>query len=163
MPPGGSGAGHHGDMTDLDLGQFVELVGLDHGLSVVVTMRADHTPHTTVVNAGVLAHPVSGAESVAFVAAGSARKLVHLRGDPTTAVVVRAGWRWVTVEGRAELIGPDDPHPEIDDERLRLLLRAIFTAAGGTHDDWPTFDRVMHDERRTAVLVAPTRIYASPG
>jgi hypothetical protein len=91
MPPDRSGAGHHGDMTDLDLGRFAELVGLDHGLCVVVTMRADHTPHTTVVNTGVLAHLVSGAESVAFVAAGRARKLVHLRDDPTTAVVVRAG------------------------------------------------------------------------
>jgi hypothetical protein len=31
-------------------------VSLDHGLSVVVTLRADHTPHTTVVTA-VLVSP----------------------------------------------------------------------------------------------------------
>lgn len=145
-----------------DLAGFAELVPLDHGLSVVVTRRADHTPHTTVVNAGVLAHPVTGARVVAFVAAGGTRKLAHLRADPTIAVVVRAGWRWVAVEGHAELIGPDDPHPEVDDERLRLLLRDVFNAAGGTHDDWPTYDRVMRDERRTAVLVSPTRVYSNP-
>jgi PPOX class probable F420-dependent enzyme len=145
-----------------DLARFEQLVPLDHGLSVVVTRRADHTPHTTVVNAGVLADPVTGDRAVAFVAAGGTRKLAHLRADPTIAVVVRAGWRWATVEGRAELIGPDDPHPEVDDERLRLLLRDIFSAAGGTHDDWATYDRVMRDERRTAVLVAPTRAYANP-
>lgn len=145
-----------------DLAGFAELVPLDHGLSVVVTRRADHTPHTTVVNAGVLAHPVTGARVVAFVAAGGTRKLAHLRADPTIAVVVRAGWRWVAVEGHAELIGPDDPHPEVDDERLRLLLRDVFSAAGGTHDDWPTYDRVMRDERRTAVLVSPTRVYSNP-
>jgi PPOX class probable F420-dependent enzyme len=145
-----------------DLAQFAELVSLDHGLSVVVTLRADHSPHTTVVNAGVLAHPVTGDRSVAFVAAGGTRKLVHLRTDPTIAVVARAGWRWATVEGRAELIGPDDPHPEVNDEQLQLLLRDIFTAAGGVHDDWATYDQVMRDERRTAVLVAPLRTYSNP-
>jgi PPOX class probable F420-dependent enzyme len=145
-----------------DLAQFTELVSLEHGLSVVVTLRADHSPHTTVVNAGVLPHPVTGAPAVAFVSAGGTRKLAHLRADPTIAVVVRAGWRWVAVEGHAELIGPDDPHPGVDDERLRLLLRDIFSAAGGTHDDWETYDRVMREECRTAVFVAPTRVYANP-
>jgi PPOX class probable F420-dependent enzyme len=148
--------------TVLDVALFEELVPLDHGLSVVVTRRADQTPHTAVVNAGVLPHPVSGDRMVAFVAAGGTYKLTHLRADPTIAVVVRAGWRWASVEGRAELIGPDDPHPEVDDERLRLLLRDIFTAAGGTHDDWDAYDRTMREERRTAVFVTPTRVYSNP-
>lgn len=142
-----------------DLARFAELVSLDHGLSVVVTLRADHSPHTTVVNAGVLPHPLTGDRTVAFVTAGGTRKLAHLRADPTIVVVVRAGWQWTAVEGRAQLIGPDDPHPAVDGEGLRLLLRDIFSAAGGTHDDWDTYDRVMREERRTAVLVAPTRIY----
>jgi PPOX class probable F420-dependent enzyme len=149
-------------MNMTNLARFDELVPLDHGLSVVVTCRADHTPHTSVVNAGVLAHPVTGDRAVAFVAVGGTRKLAHLRADPTIAVVVRAGWQWTAVEGRAQLIGPDDPHAEVDDERLRLLLREIFSAAGGTHDDWVAYDRVMREERRTAVLVAPTRVYANP-
>jgi PPOX class probable F420-dependent enzyme len=146
-----------------DLARFEELVPLDNGLSVVVTRRADHTPHAAVVNAGVLPHPVTGARSVAFVSAGDTRKLVHLRADPTITVVVRAGWQWTAVDGQAELIGPDDPHPEVDDERLRLLLREVFGAAGGTHDDWDTYDRVMREERRTAVFVEATRIYSNPG
>jgi PPOX class probable F420-dependent enzyme len=149
-------------MNMADLAPFAALVALDHGLSVVVTLRADGTPHTTVVNAGVLPHPVTGDGAVGFVAAGGTRKLVHLRADPTIAVVVRAGWQWAAVEGRAQLIGPDDPHPEVDEERLRLLLRDVFSAAGGTHDDWPTYDRVMREERRTAVLVSPTRVYTNP-
>jgi PPOX class probable F420-dependent enzyme len=146
----------------IDLARFEELVPLDHGLCVVVTRRADQTPHTTVVNAGVLAHPVTGEPAVAFVAAGGTRKLVHLRADPTISVVVRAGWRWTAVDGRAALIGPDDPHPEVDEERLRLLLREIFSAAGGTHDDWDAYDRTMREERRTAVFVAPGRVYSNP-
>jgi hypothetical protein len=35
----------------------------------------------------------------------------------------------------------------------------VFVAAGGTHDDWDEYDRVMAEERRAAVLVTPTRIY----
>ena len=63
----------------MDLAPFAELVALDHGLSVVVTLRGDHSPHSTVVNAGVLAHPLSGADAVGFVAVVGARKLTHLR------------------------------------------------------------------------------------
>jgi PPOX class probable F420-dependent enzyme len=148
-------------MTDLT--PFEALVPLDNGLVVVVSRRADKTPQTSVVNAGVLPHPVTGERVVGLVAAGGTRKLANLRADPTIAVVIRAGWQWVSVEGRAELIGPDDPHPDVDAERLRLLLREVFTAAGGTHDDWDTYDTVMRDERRTVVLVTPTRVYSNPG
>ena len=145
-----------------DLHAFAALVPQDHGLIVVVTRRPDHTPHATVVNGGVLAHPVTGDEVVGFVAAGGSRKQVHLRADPTITLTIRAGWQWATVEGTAELIGPDDPRPDIDDERLRLLLREVFTAAGGTHDDWDAYDRAMREERRTAVLVTPHRSYTNP-
>ena len=47
----------------------------------------------------------------------------------------------------------------IDAERLRVLLRDIFITAGGTHDDWDEFDRVMATERRVAILVEPERVY----
>jgi PPOX class probable F420-dependent enzyme len=143
-------------MVDLD--EFAQLVPLDHGLSVVVTRRPDLTPHTSVVNAGVLRHPTTAVESVAFVSVSSSRKLANLRKDPTIAVVIRAGWQWVSVEGQASLVGPDDPDPGVDDEQLRLLLREIFTSAGGMHDDWPEFDRTMREERRTAVFVAPQKM-----
>ena len=146
----------------IDLTPFTNLVPLDHGLSVVVTRRADQTPQTSVVNAGGMHHPVTGGEIVAFVAAGRSRKLTNLRADPTVAIVARAGWQWATVEGTATLVGPDDPTPAIDQERFRLLLREIFTAAGGTHDDWDAYDQVMREEHRTAVLVTPTRLYSNP-
>ena len=146
----------------IDLDAFSTLVAGDHGLTVVVTRRPDQRPHATVVNCGVLAHPTTGVPVVGFVAAGRSRKLVLLRADPVIALTVRVGWQWATVEGDATLIGPDDPHPGIDDERLRLLLREIFVSAGGTHDDWDAYDRTMRDERRTAVLVTPSRVYTNP-
>ena len=46
---------------------------------------------------------------------------------------------------------------------MRLLLRDVFRAAGGNHDDWDTYDRVMAQERRAAVLIAPSRVYTNPG
>ncbi len=94
-----------------------------------------------------------------MVAAGGSRKLANLRAHPRATIVLRAGWKWAAVEGPVELAGPDDPLDGIDAERLRLLLREIFTAAGGTHDDFGEYDRVMTAERRTAVLVTPERLY----
>ena len=146
-----------------DLSAFAALVPGDHGLCVLSTARADGSVHASVVNAGVLRHPTTGVEVVGLVAAGGARKLAHLRADPRATIVVRAGWQWATVEGRADVIGPDDPAVGIDADALRTLLRDVFRAAGGTHDDWDAYDRVMADERRAAVLVTPTRTYGIPG
>lgn len=145
-----------------DLADLTALVRLDHGLSVVSTLRADGTIQSSVVNAGVLAHPVTGAPVVAFTTAGRA-KLANLRARPRLSLVVRAGWNWAAAEGPVELAGPADPRPGIDAEGLRILLREVFTAAGGTHDDWDTYDRVMAEEGRAAVLMTPDRVYSNPG
>ena len=146
-----------------DIEDFGRLIAGDHGLVVVSTLRDDGTINSSVVNAGVLPHPVTGQAVVGMVLRGGARKLDHLRKRPYANVVVRAGWQWAAAEGRAELAGPDDPMPGIDAERLRLLLREIFTAAGGTHEDFGTYDRVMREERRAAAFVYPERVYPNPG
>ncbi|WP_078283038.1 TIGR03618 family F420-dependent PPOX class oxidoreductase [Mycobacteroides franklinii] len=145
-----------------DISAFSELVALDHGLCVLSTARRDGSVQSSVINAGVMPHPRTGEPVVALVAAGGSRKLNHLRADPRATIVVRAGWRWVTVEGDTEIIGPDDPQSGVDGEALRLLLRNIFQAAGGTHDDWDTYDRVMAEERRAAVLITARRVYSNP-
>ena len=145
-----------------DLSEFAELVPLEHGLVVVSTSRADGTIQSSVVNAGVVDHPTTGRRVVAFVAAGSSHRLGNLRARPRATVVIRAGWRWAGVEGPVQLAGPDDPLDGIDDERRRLLLREIFSAAGGTHEDWDEYDRAMRDEGRVAVLVQPARVFG-PG
>ncbi|BBU22001.1 TIGR03618 family F420-dependent PPOX class oxidoreductase [Mycobacterium xenopi] len=145
-----------------DLSAFAELLSKDRGLCVLATLRSDRSIQASVVNAGVLPHPLTSADVVGLVAIGGSQKLRNLRVDSRVTVVARAGWQWATVEGHAEIIGPDDPHPDVDDEALRILLRNIFQAAGGSHDDWDTYDRVMAEERRAAVLIAPDRIYTNP-
>jgi PPOX class probable F420-dependent enzyme len=142
------------------------LVAADRGLATLATTRDDGTVQVTLVNAGVLVHPVTGSDVVALVARGGTLKLANLRRRPHATVTWRAGWDWLSVEGPTELAGPDDPLPGLtsggDPGDLPRLLRDVFTGAGGTHDDWPAYDRAMADERRAAVLVRPDRIYGNP-
>jgi PPOX class probable F420-dependent enzyme len=142
------------------LADAVELGRRENFLVVVATLRADGTIQSSVVNAGVLPHPVSGSEVLALVTNGRA-KLANLRVRPQVTVTFRAGWQWLTIEGLAQIVGDDDPMPGIDAEQLRALRREVFTAAGGTHEDWDEYDRVMAAERRAVVLITPTRIYSN--
>jgi len=146
-------------MSDLD--DFSRLGAADGGLCVVTTVRDDATVQASVVNAGVLDHPVSGVAAVGLVAIGGSRKLENLRCRPRATLVVKSGWRWAAVEGATQLFGPDDPLADLDAESLRLVLRAVFQAAGGTHNDWDEYDRVMAAERRTAVFVSAERVYSN--
>jgi PPOX class probable F420-dependent enzyme len=142
------------------LAEAAEIGSRDKYLAVISTLRADGTIQSSVVNAGVLQDPGAGRDVVGFVTYGKA-KLGNLRSRPRVTVTFRAGWQWAAIEGLARIIGPDDPAPGVDAEGVRLLRRDVFTAAGGTHDDWDEYDRVMARERRAAVLVTPTRVYSS--
>jgi PPOX class probable F420-dependent enzyme len=145
-------------MTTLD--EAVAIGREDKYLAVISTLRANGTIQSSVVNAGVLDHPVTGAPVLAFVTYGPV-KLANLRARPQVTATFRSGWRWAAIEGTAELAGPDDPRPWLDDDGLRLLRRAVFAAAGGEHEDWDEYDRVMADQRRAAVLVEPGRVYSN--
>ncbi len=134
------------------------IAAADRGLAVVSTTRPDGSVHSTVVNAGVMAHPVDGHDVVALAVRGKAWKRTLFTRAGRASLVFRAGWRWAGVEGPADVIGPDDPYPGFDPHRLPELLRAVFTAAGGTHDDWDEYDRVMAEERRAAVFIDPERV-----
>jgi hypothetical protein len=142
-------------MADLDV---VKRLGAgDHGLVVVAVARPSGTVNTSVVNAGVLDDPDSGTACVGFVARGDAKKIGYIRKSGRAAVVFRSGWEWATVEGPARIVGPGDRSAD----ELATLLRDVFKAAGGTHDDWDEYDRVMATEGRAAVLVQPERIISN--
>jgi len=145
-----------------DLNLVRALAAQDH-YAVVITQRKAGGMQASVVSAGVMNHPVTQEPVVALVARGGTVKLANLRRDASATVVFRNGHEWATVEGHADLIGPDDPVPGFDAASVPKLLRDVFTAAGGKHHNWAEYDRVMAEDRRCAVLVHQERIYSRPG
>ena len=145
----------------MDLEDVRRVAAAESFLAVVATTRADGSVQGSLVNAGMLDHPVTGQQVAAFVTYGEVKKR-NLRRSPLVTLVWRAGWQWAAVEGRAQLAGPDDPLKGLSDAAIPRLLRDIFVAAGGSHDDWDEYDRVMAEQRRAATLVVPERIYGNP-
>jgi hypothetical protein len=143
-------------MEDLDLVR--ELAGAAGHLAVLATTRPDLTVHASLVSAGVLDDPETGQPVVGAVVAGNARKLGYLRASGRATAVFAQGFRWVAVEGPVRLQGPDDSSPTPPRVDTPALLRSVFVAAGGTHDNWDEYDRVMAEERRAAVLLTPRRV-----
>ena len=68
-----------------------KIVALDHGLAGLSTLRGDGSVQSTVVNAGVIDHPVSGQPVAAFVGRPATRKIAHLRENPRATLLWRAG------------------------------------------------------------------------
>lgn len=139
-----------------------ELGAREHGLAVAITSRVNGSPRASVVNAGVLDHPLTGEPVVGFVSRGEARKLTDLRARPQATVVFRSGWEWVAVEGMAELAGPDDHLEGLVNDSVGRLLRTMYAATVGgssSPDDWAQLDESMTAERHTAVLVRVVRVY----
>ena len=137
-----------------------ELAVLESGLAVVAVHRTDGSTHVSVINAGVLKHPVTDESIVGFVSRGAVKKLMYLRQQPRATVLFRSGWKWVAVEGDAALAGPDDPLDGLDTQQIPRLLREVYAAAaGGQADDWAALDDSIAAERHTAVFIRPIRIY----
>ena len=147
-------------MTTIDV--FASRLAEDRHLAVLVTTSPQRPdPQISVVNAAVINHPISHHLVVAFVARPGA-KLTNLRAQPKATLVARAGWEWAAARGPVELVGPDDPHPAIDNGALTSLLRQIYQAAGGHHPDLHEYDRTMLTERRCAVLMSTEHVWSNP-
>ena len=141
-----------------------ELASREAGLAVVVTQRPDGTAQASVVNAGLIVHPLTSEPAVGFVVQGGERtKLTNLRARRVATVVFRSGWEWVSIEGDVDLVGPNDELDGVESESVAAVFHAIYAAAiGGAPDDWAARDEVIERERHTAVLVRPTRVYSNP-
>ncbi|HCB34481.1 MAG TPA: pyridoxamine 5'-phosphate oxidase [Acidimicrobiaceae bacterium] len=150
-------------MSEPELDKLRRLATVEHGLCTFVCLDSTGSPHVSVVNAGIADHPVTGEPAVAAVLSGAAHKAKLLRVDSRAAVLFRHEWDWAGVRGRAQLFGPDDPVDGFDSAGVAAVLRDVFTAAGGTHDDWDEYDAVMAQERRVAVFVSTDRVTSNPG
>ena len=130
----------------------------DTPVAVLATTRPDGSVHASLVSAGVAPEPGGGEVCVAAVVAGQTRKLQLLRSSGRASTTFVNGFDWVSAEGPVTVIGPDDPNDAVPPAAVPQLLRDVFTAAGGTHDDWDEYDRVMAAERRAAVFIRVERV-----
>ena len=145
-----------------DIETFSNYLLEETGLATVSTTQADGRVLSTVVNCGIIKHPLTGSPCVAFVSGANAARLKHVDRGSQVTVSVRRGWAWSSATGPADLIRPGSLPENIKAEKMRLLLREVFHAAGGTHDDLQEYDRAMAEEKRVVVCVTPERILGNP-
>lgn len=141
-----------------DLNDVRSFLSQETGLATVSTTQADGRVLSSIVNCGVITHPATGETCVALVARGAAARVGHVRRGSEVTIAVRRSWSWVAVTGPADLIGPSDIPTGMTDDDVRIVLRDIYSAAGGVHDDWDEYDRVMAEDKRIAILVSPERV-----
>ena len=147
-------------MSDIEI--FSNYLSEETGLATVSTTQADGRILSSVVNCGMIKHPFTGDTCVAFVSGSKAARLRHIDRGSQVTVNVRRGWIWSSVTGPADLIRPESLPESIDAEQMRLLLREVFHAAGGVHDDLEEYDRAMAQEERVVVCITPKRILGNP-
>ncbi len=97
---------------------------------------------------------------VAFTTTADRVKLVNLKRNPRCSLLVSKTdwWGYVVLEGRADLLSPENT----DSEDLRLALRDVYRAASGQdHPDWEEYDQAMRDQRRSVVMVIPEHVYGT--
>ena len=144
-----------------DLADVNRLAAADRHLAVFTIARPDGTVQASVVSAGVIADPVDASPGVAAVLGGGTYKLNLLRSTGRATLVFKSGADWAAVSGPVRLVGPDDGTDLGLD--VPATIRSVFTSAGGTHEDWAEFDRVMAADRRCAVFVRADAIWSNPG
>ena len=147
-------------MSDIEI--FSNYLSEETGLVTVSTTQVDGKVLSSVVNCGMIEHPLTGATCVAFVSGSRAARLKHIDRGSQVTITARRGWAWSSVTGPADLIRPEQVPETIDKEQMRLLLREVFHAAGGVHDDLEEYDRTMLQEGRVVVCVTPERVLGNP-
>ena len=147
-------------MSDIEI--FSNYLSEETGLVTVSTTQVDGRVLSSVVNCGMIEHPLTGGTCVAFVSGSKAARLKHIDRGSHVTITARRGWAWSSVTGPAALIRPEQVPESIDKEQMRLLLREVFHAAGGVHDDLEEYDRTLAQEGRVVVCVSPERVLGNP-
>ena len=130
-----------------------EFVSHNH-MAVLTTFRRNGASQMSVVSVGPYR------DGVAFTTTADRAKLANLKRDRRCSILVSQEdwWGYVVLEGHARVLSPGSA----DAEDLRLALREVYRAAGGgEHPDWDEYDQAMRDDRRSAVIVVPERIYGT--
>ena len=135
--------------------QVREFLGQTHR-GVVTTFRRDGGAQMSIVSCGPYR------EGVAFTTTADRAKLLNLRRNPKCSLLVSQEdwWGYVVLEGSAEIVSAENTPPE----EYRDVLRDVYrTASGEEHPNWEEYDAAMLEDRRSAVIVVPQRVYGTAG
>ena len=98
-------------------------------------------------------------DGAAFTTTADRAKLSNLKRDPRSTLLVSqdSWWGYIVLEGHAKILSPENA----DAEELRQALRDVYRSIAGEHPDWDEYDQAMREERRSAVIVIPDRVYGT--
>jgi PPOX class probable F420-dependent enzyme len=117
------------------------------------TYRRDGRPQMSLVTVGRVG------EALAFTTRQRNAKYANLMRDSRCAMMVMSpDFRaYAVLDGDAYVLGPHSA----DAETVRFTLRDVYRAsAGKEHPDWNEYDAAMAEQKRVAILLNPTRMYA---
>ncbi|MDA0797079.1 MAG: TIGR03618 family F420-dependent PPOX class oxidoreductase [Chloroflexi bacterium] len=98
-------------------------------------------------------------DALAFTTRQRNAKYANLLRDPRCAMMVMSPDLrvYAVLDGDAQVVGAHNS----DADTLRATLRDVYRAsAGKEHPNWDEYDAVMAEQKRVAILLAPTRMYA---
>jgi PPOX class probable F420-dependent enzyme len=122
--------------------------------AVLTTFRVNGAAQMSIITVGPYR------DGAAFTSTAGKAKLANLTREPRCSLLVskQDWWGYVVLEGRAQVLAPDNT----DAAELRQALRDVYRAAAGReHPDWDDYDRAMVADRRTAVVVVPDHVYGT--
>ena len=122
--------------------------------AVLTTFRKNGAAQMSILSVGYYK------DGVAFTTTEDRAKLANLRRDPRCSLLVSkdSWWGFIVLEGKAKVMSADNT----DADELRQALRDVFVAASGEeHPNWDEYDQAMRDDRRSAIIVVPERIYGT--
>lgn len=98
-------------------------------------------------------------DALAFTTRQRNAKYANLMRDPRCAMMVMSPdlRAYAVLDGDAQVVGAHNT----DADTLRATLRDVYRAsAGKEHPNWDEYDAAMTEQKRVAILLAPTRMYA---
>ena len=122
--------------------------------AVLTTFRKNGAAQMSILSVGYYK------DGVAFTTTEDRAKLANLKRDPRCSLLVSkdSWWGFVVLEGKAKVMSADNT----DADELRQALRDVFVAASGEeHPNWDEYDQAMRDDRRSAIIVVPDRVYGT--
>ena len=136
------------------LADAVKKFAEENDKAVLTTFRGSGAAQMSIITCGPYR------DGVAFTTTADRAKLLNLQRDPRCSLLVsnENWWGFVVVEGRAQIISAGNTGAEEYRDALRDVYR---TAAGEEHSNWEEYDKAMRDDRRSAVIVIPDRIYGT--